>query len=304
MHYLVTGGAGFIGSHLAEALLKRGDKVRILDNFSRSLKSNVTVGAKIVKGSVTKPKDIAKALKGIDGIFHCAALPSVELSFKKPEETLKANLIGTLNVLRVASQLGVKRFILSSSAAVYGDQEKLPFTEEMKPNPGSPYALEKYAAEEYCKIASVVWGVRTVCLRYFNVYGPRAATEGAYVNVIPIFLRQRAKGVPLTITGKGTNTRDYIYVDDVVAANLLAMDNKKLGRGEIINIGSGVAMSTLTIARYIGGPTKYIPPRIEQKHARADISKARKLLNWEPEIKFSEGLKRTMEWFNIMKYES
>lgn len=299
-HYLVTGGAGFIGSHIVKALLKRGDCVRVFDDFSRGLKSNVSKGVEVIKGSIIKPKKLVPALKGMDGVFHCAALPSVELSLQKPEQTLEVNLKGTLNVLQAMRMVGVKRLILSSSAAIYGDQRALPLKEDMKPNPGSPYALEKYASEEYCKIASAAWNIQTVCLRYFNVYGPRAAKDGAYVNVIPIFLRQRSAGQELTITGKGTNTRDYIYIDDVVRANLLAMDSQQVGHGEIINIGSGIALSVNEIAKQIGGPTVFIPPRIEQTHAQANISKAKKILGWEPRISFEEGLKRTKEWFSYV----
>lgn len=300
MNYLITGGAGFIGAHIAEALVKRGDKVRVLDDFSSGKKENVPKGVETVKASITDLKKIKPAFKNIDGVFHCAALASVELSLREPLKTNEVNLKGTLNVILAAKEAGVKKIVYSSSAAVYGDQSKLPFMEDAKPNPGSPYALEKYASEEYLKIAVRAWGIETVCLRYFNVYGPRANTKGAYVNVIPIFLRQRAEGEKLTITGDGAHTRDYVFVDDVVRANLLAMDNKKVGRGEIINIGSGKQKSVNDIAKYFKHPTTNIEPRIEQEHACANIVLAKKLLGWKPEVDFDIGMKKTEKWFNAL----
>lgn len=301
MHYLVTGGAGFIGSHIAEALLGRGDTVRALDNFSSGQERNIPADVEVVRASITNPDAIAPAFDGIDGVFHCAALASVQLSIDKPRETQAVNITGTLNVILASRNAGVKRLVYSTSAAVYGDQDHLPFTEDMQARPKSPYALEKYVSEHYCSIASLVWGIETVSLRYFNVFGPRAATKGAYVNVIPIFLRQRAKGEPLTITGEGTNTRDYIFVDDVVHANLLAMDSKNVGKGEVINIGSGVRKSVKDVAGYFHHSTTIIAPRIEQKHAQADITRAKELLGWEPQVSFEDGLKRTMEWFENFK---
>ena len=296
-NYLVTGGAGFIGSHIVEALLKRGDKVRVLDNFSTGRRENVPNGVEIIEASITDPQAIAPAFDGIDGVFHCAALPSVELSLQNPLMTQEVNLKGTLNALLAARDAKVRRVVYSSSAAVYGDQAETLLHEDMKPNPGSPYALEKSMGEGYCGIASSAWEIETVCLRYFNVFGPGAAFKGAYVNVIPIFLRQRAAGTPLTITGDGTHTRDFVFVDDVARANLLAMDSKNVGKGEVINIGSGAQKTVNEIAGYFDHPIKHIAPRIEQAHACADVSRAKELLEWKPQVSFEDGLKITMEWF-------
>lgn len=301
MRYLVTGGAGFIGSHLVEALLKRGDKVRVLDNFATSKKENVPAGAELLEASITDPGAIAPAFREIDGVFHCAALARVQLSIDMPHETNEVNITGTLNVLLAAKEAGVKRVVYSASSSAYGDQPSLPLHEEMKPNPKSPYGLQKYVGEEYCKVASAVWGMETVSLRYFNVYGPRLTFEGAYVTVIAVFLQQRAQGVPLTITGDGTQTRDFTYIDDVVRANLLAMESPAVGRGEVINIGAGHNRSVNAVAALFNHPTTYIPPRLEPHDTLADISRAKKLLGWEPKVDFEEGLERTMKWFAEVK---
>lgn len=313
-HYLVTGGAGFIGSHIVEALLKRGDQVRILDNFATSKREdfikNVAQafrpdGVKAealsyVEASITDPKAIASAFKGIDGVFHTAALPRVQYSIEHPRESNEVNINGTLNVVLAAKEAGVKRIVYSASSSAYGDQPTLPLAEQMKPNPGSPYGLQKYVGEEYCKVASMCWGIETVSLRYFNVYGPRLAFEGAYVTVIAVFLQQRAAGQPLTITGDGTQTRDFTYIDDVVAANLLAMEGTKVGQGEVINIGAGNNLSVNAVAEYFKHPTQFIAPRLEPHDTLADIRRAKELLGWEPQTPFEEGIKITMGWFGSL----
>ncbi len=296
-HYLVTGGAGFIGSHIVEGLLTRGDSVRILDDFSSGRKSNIPTGVEVVDASITDPAKIVRAFVGIHGVFHTAALPRVQLSIDKPRETNEVNITGTLNVLLAARDAGVKRLIYSASSSAYGDQDTLPLHEDMKPNPKSPYGLQKYVGEHYLKMASMFWNLETVSLRYFNVYGPRLAFQGAYVTVMAVFLKQRAAGQPLSITGDGTQTRDFTYIDDVVRANLLAMDRTNVGRGEVINIGAGNNHSVNEVAKLMGGQTVHIPPRVEPHDTRANIDKARELLGWQPEINFEEGFARTMRWF-------
>lgn len=299
-NYLIIGGAGFIGSHIAETLLKRGDRVRILDNFSTGKRENIPKQAEIIEASITDAKKIAPAFRGIDGVFHTAALPRVQLSIEQPFETNEVNVTGTLNVLLASRDAGVKRVIYSASSSAYGDQNTLPLIETMKPNPKSPYGLQKYVGEHYCNLASMFWGVETVSLRYFNVYGPRMAFSGAYCTVIAVFLKQRADGKPLTITGDGTQTRDFTYVDDVVNANLLAMENAKIGNGEIMNIGAGENHTVNEIARIIGGQTEYIPPRVEPHDTLADNKLAKDLLEWTPQVKFAEGMKKTIEWFESL----
>lgn len=296
-HYLVTGGAGFIGSHIVEALLERGDQVRILDDFSTGKPENVPNGAEVIEGSITDENALKTAFKGINGVFHAAALPRVQLSIEEPLKTNEINITGTLNVLMAAREAGVKRVVYSASSSAYGDQPAMPLAEGMKPNPKSPYGLQKYVGEEYCKLASMFWNVETVSLRYFNVYGPRLAFEGSYVTVIAVFLKQRAAREPLTITGDGTQTRDFTFVDDVVRANLLAMENEKVGRGEIINIGAGNNRSVNEVAKLIGGAVRHIEPRVEPHDTLADISRAKEFLGWAPQVEFEDGLKTTVSWF-------
>lgn len=295
--YLVTGGAGFIGSHVVEALLKRGDGVRILDDFSTGKRENVPQNVEILEASITNADSIIPAFKDIYGVFHMAALPQVQTSIEEPLKSHAININGTLNVLLSARDAGVKKLVYSASCAAYGDQSVSPQHEELKPSPKSPYGLQKYVGEHYCKLASMFWNLKTVSLRYFNVFGPRMCFEGAYTTVMAIFLRQKGEGKPLTITGNGNQTRDFIYVEDVVAANLAAMDCEKVGNGEVINIGIGENHSVNEIAKIIGGPTENIAPRIEPHDTLADISLAKKLLNWEPRVTFSDGMAKTIEWF-------
>lgn len=295
--YLVTGGAGFIGSHIVETLLARGDRVRILDNFYSGNKKNIPAGVEVVDASITDAKAIAPAFAGIDGVFHTAAMPRVQLSIEQPRETNEANITGTLNVLLAAKEAGVKRVVYSASSSAYGDPISLPLREDMIPMPKSPYGLQKYVGEHYARLASMFWNVETVSLRYFNVYGPRLTFEGAYVTVIAVFLKQRAAGEPLTITGDGTQTRDFTYIDDVVAANLLAMDRPNVGKGEVINIGAGDNHTVNEVAAIIGGPTVNIAPRVEPHDTLADNRKAKELLGWSPTVNFEDGMQRTVEWF-------
>lgn len=295
--YLVTGGAGFIGSHITQTLLSKGHSVAVLDNFSTGRRENIPSGAKVFEASITDPKAIKEAFKGIDGVFHTAALPRVQLSIEQPRETNEVNITGTLNVLLAARDAGVKRVIYSASSSAYGDQTVLPLSESLKPNPKSPYGLQKYVGEHYCRLASMFWNLETVALRYFNVYGPAMAFQGAYVTVIAVFLQQSAEKKPLTITGDGTQTRDFTYVDDVVNANILAMESSKVGAGETINIGASNNHSVNEIAKIIGGAVTNIPPRVEPHDTLADITLAKKLLGWEPKIKFNDGMENTINWF-------
>lgn len=299
--FLITGGAGFVGSHIAEALLARGDEVRVLDNFSTGRRENIPAGCEVVEASITNPAQIAEAFKGIDGVFHAAALPRVQLSIEDPIETNEVNLNGTLNVLLAAKAAGVKRVVYSASSAAYGDQLMLPQHEEMRPSPMSPYGLQKYVGEHYMKLASMFWGIETVSLRYFNIYGPRLSFVGAYVTVIAVFLQQKKRGEPMTITGDGTQTRDFIYVEDVVRANIAAMDSDAVGNGEVINIGTHENHSVNEVAELLGGASVHIPPRVEPHDTLADTQKAQKLLSWKAQVSFKDGLRKTLEWFNGLK---
>jgi len=301
MNYLVTGGAGFIGSHIVEKLLKRGDTVRVLDNFSSGLRENIPAGVEVIEADIKDLNAIRPAFKDIHGVFHMAAYPNVQFSIENPLESNAVNLTGTLNVIIAAKEAGVKRIVFAASSAAYGDQEKLPVTEDMPALPMSPYGLQKYVSEHYLRLAHLLWGLQTVSLRFFNVYGPRMSFSGAYYTVIAVFLKQRADGKPMTITGNGTQTRDFTFVEDVAAANLMAMDSLQVGKGEVINIGSGENHSVNEIAALLGGEAIHVAPRIEPHDTLADISRAKALLNWEPQIKFSEGIKKTLEWFSTYK---
>ncbi len=281
--YLVTGGAGFIGSHVADALLARGDRVLVLDNLSTGKRSNVPQGAHLIEADITDLDSIRPAFGGVQGVFHLAALPRVQVSIERPLETHHTNITGTLNVLLAAREAQVRRLVYSASSSAYGDAETLPEPETLLPRPLSPYGLQKYVGEHYARLFAELYGLETVSLRYFNVYGPRMADEGAYVTVISIFLRERAAGKPLPVTGDGTQTRDFTHVKDVVRATLLAMESPKVGRGEVLNIGNGQSLSVNQVAAAIGGAVVHLPPRIEPHDTLADNRLARELIGWQPE---------------------
>ena len=287
---LVTGGGGFIGSHLVEALLQKGCVVRIIDNFTTGKFQQIHTSAELIKADIREPSAIAEAFHGVDCVFHVAALPRVPLSIENPLETHMVNVVGALNVLLAARNAGVKRVIYSSSSSVYGNQVQLPLSEEMKPNPLNPYALQKLAAEQYTGLFHRLFGMETLALRYFNVFGPRMATEGAYVTVISAFLRARCAGLPLTIHGDGKQTRDFTHVRDVVRANLLAMD-ATIADGRAINIGQGRNVSINWIAERIGGPRIHLPARPgDARDTLADNRRAREVLGWRPSVDTEEGL--------------
>lgn len=288
---LVTGGAGFIGSNLVEELINQGCEVKIIDNLSTGKKENLHPKAEFVLADITKLEDIKPHFQGVEGVCHVAALPRVPLSIEKPQETNAANIDGTLNVLIAARDAGVKKFVYSASSSAYGEQTNLPLREDMPADPIHPYGLQKYVGELYAKQFADLYNLPTVSLRYFNVYGPRMAEEGAYVTVISIFKRQTLAGEPLTIVGDGGQTRDFTHVSDVVRANIMALESDKVGKGEVINIGGGHNYSVSQIADMFGGERKHLPPRPEARHTLADITRAKQLLGWEPQVKFVDGVK-------------
>lgn len=288
--YLVTGGAGFIGSHLVEALLKKGHRVRVLDNCSTGNREHLPLRAEFIVADITNYDAVRSSFHGVDGVFHIAGLPNVQRSLDQPKETHDVNLTGTLHVLEAARAAGVRRVVFASSAAVYGDQDVRPYHEGMTPKPKSPYALQKLVGEEYCKSYARMGALETVCLRLANVYGPRAPDAGVYANVIPLFLRQRAAGQPLTITGDGEQTRDYVHVTDAVCAMVAAMERSSVGNGEAINVSVNEERSVNTIARLIGGSVERVAVRIEPRRMRLDNQRARELLGWEPRVPFEVGL--------------
>ncbi|HWR00109.1 MAG TPA: NAD-dependent epimerase/dehydratase family protein [Candidatus Methylomirabilis sp.] len=297
---LVTGGAGFIGSNLSKRLLADGHRVRVIDNLSTGKRERVPESAEFVLVDFTKLDEIAPHFAGIDGVFHVGALPRIPFSIEHPIEAATANIFGTLNVLVAARDAGVKRVVYSASSSAYGAQPELPLRPDMPVNPLNPYALHKQVGEVFCRHFSFFYGLETVSLRYFNVYGPGMADDGAYVTVISVFKQQTLDGKPLTIHGDGEQTRDLTHVSDVVDANIRAMTSQSVGKGEILNVGSGTRHSINEIAGYFGGPVVHEEARKgEARDSLADISLTRELLGWEPKVTFNEGLRALLKGWGI-----
>ncbi|MEI6478837.1 MAG: NAD-dependent epimerase/dehydratase family protein [bacterium] len=287
---IVTGGAGFIGSNAVDALVEKGFEVHIIDDLSGGKLENVNPRSIFHKADIRKLDEIMPIFSGVEYVFHFAALPRVQYSIDNPVETAEVNITGTQNVLIASQRSGVKRVIYSASSAAYGDQKTMPLDEAMLPQPKSPYGLQKYVGEHLCRLWSEIFGIETVSLRYFNVYGPRQADEGAYALVIAHFLKQKREGKPMTITGDGMQTRDFTHVRDVVRANILAMESDRVGKGEVMNIGTGKNHSVLDIAKMIGGEYEFIAARIEPHDTLADITRAKFLLGWEPKEDFERSI--------------
>ena len=286
---LVTGGAGFIGSNLVDALIERGDEVIMLDNLSTGKKENLNPRAQFVEIDLSDVEKIKPYFIGVDYVFHCAALARVQPSIENPVKYHDHNVNGTLNVLVAARDAKLKKVVYSASSSAYGNQKQMPLREDMPPYPISPYALQKYIGEEYCRLFSEIYQLPTVCLRYFNVYGPRVVLEGAYASVIGIFANQKLHNQPLTIVGNGEQRRDYTSVKDVVRANILAAESK-VNDGHPINIGRGNNFSVNEVAAMIGGLTTNLSARIEPRETLADNSLARELLGWEPKVNLEEWI--------------
>lgn len=297
---IVTGGAGFIGSHLVDALVERGFDVHVIDNLSSGKLENVNKKAVFYEEDIRDFETVKKIIDGSKYVFHVAAKPRVQVSIQSPRETHDINVNGTVNVLVAAKDAGVKRVIYSASSSAYGEQDTMPLHEDMHARPISPYGLQKHIGELKCRVFSKIYDIETVSLRYFNVYGPRFISDGgAYDLVIGRFLRQRKEGKPITIVPDGEQTRDFTHVRDVINANILAMLSEKVGKGEIINIGAGKNYSVNKIAALIGGPVVYIEPRLEPKHTRADNKRAKELLDWEPKVSLEEGIEELKNiWLN------
>jgi UDP-glucose 4-epimerase len=292
----VVGGAGFIGSNLVDALVERGDDVVVVDNLSTGYRHNLNPAAVFAEVDVAVDSErLTSVLHGREVVFLTAAMPRVPRSIEDPVGTHAVNVTGALRVMKAAVDAGVRRVVYSSSSSVYGDQPTLPLTEDMPPNPLNPYACQKLMSEIYARNFARIYGLETVCLRYFNVYGPRQVTEGAYRLVIGIFMDQRLHGEPLTIHGDGQQTRDFTWVGDVVRANIMAGESDQVGQGEPINVGAGTEVSIGHIAELIGGPVVYEPPRgFDERFKRAGIDRARDLLGWEPTVQIDEGMRRLL----------
>jgi len=300
MRILVTGGAGFIGSHLVDRLIEEGDKVIVIDNLSTGKKENLNPKAKFYKINICNSK-IAQVFKKEkpEIVFHLAAIPRVLISVENPFETSRINILGTINIFKASIDAKVKRVIFASSSSVYGEQKELALREDMAPNPISPYGLQKLTGEQFAKLFTNLYKMPIICLRFFNVFGPRIDFDSDYSLVIGKFLRLRKEKKPLTIFGSGEQTRGFSYIDDVVEANIKAMRSERLKGGEVINIGSEKSHSVNYLAKIIGGQVKYLPPRQgDPLHTQADLSLSKELLNWVPKISFEKGLEKTKKWFN------
>jgi len=299
MKYLVTGGAGFIGSALVDRLINQGHEVIVIDNLFSGKKENINPKAKFFNLDICDFEKIKPIFEGIDFVYHLAAIPRVFFSVKNPVETSKTNILGTVNVFKASADAGAKRVVFISSSAVYGDQKKMPIKETAEKNPMSPYALQKLVGEQTAKLFTELYKLPIVCLRFFNVYGPRIDFDSEYGLVIGKFLHLKSQNKPLTIYGDGKQTRGFCYVDDVADACIKAMESEKLSGGEIINVSREESYSVNQIADAIGGERIYLPAREgDPINTKADIGLAKKLLGWKAMVNLEDGIKKTKEWMD------
>ncbi len=304
--YLVTGGAGFIGSHLVDALVGEGQRVRVVDNFSTGKRENLAQSwdaIDLFECSITDRHALAETMRGVDYVFHLAALASVPRSVDDPLACHEHNVTGTLNVLLAARDAGVRRVVYAGSSSAYGDVESEFKAEDMLPNPLSPYAAAKLAGEHYCQAFTTVYGLETVTVRYFNVFGPRQDPLSTYAAVIPKFVTAMLRGEPPQVEGDGLQTRDFTYIDNVVHGTLLACRTPGVA-GEVFNIACGSRISLLVMIDLLNGllgeciAPDFVAPRPgDVRHSRAAIDKAQRLLAYEPVVSFEEGLARTLAWY-------
>jgi UDP-glucose 4-epimerase len=304
--YLVTGGAGFIGSSLVRALLARGDRVRVIDNFSSGKRENlrdVAADVDLVEGDILDDAALGRAIAGVEVVFHEAAIPSVPKSMAEPLENHAANATGTLKVLARARQAGVRRLVYAASSAAYGESPVLPKVETMVPAPISPYGASKLAGETYCQVYAAAFGLETVCLRYFNVFGPRQDPQSEYAAVIPKFVTLALAGKTPIIFGDGTQSRDFCFIDNVIEANFKAAAAPGVS-GRVFNVACGVATTLTEVVSLIGDllgrriEARHDPERAgDIKHSLADIAAARAALGYSAAVSFAEGLRRTIDWY-------
>jgi len=309
--YLVTGGAGFIGSNLAEALVRAGERVRIFDDFSSGKRENLksfAADVEVMEGDLRDMDAVRRAVDGVTGIYHQAALRSVPRSVDNPLATNDVNITGTLQLLIAARDAGVERVVAASSSSVYGANEALPKREDQELLPVSPYAASKLAGEHYCRIFTRLYNLETVSLRYFNVFGARQDPDSQYAAVVPLFIQAGLDGVPLTVHGDGMQSRDFTYIDNVVQANLRAME-APAAAGEAFNIACGSRYTLMDIVhaieRELGHPLtcRHTPPRAgDVRHTLADIAKAERLLGFKPTIDFDEGMARTVAYIKSQDF--
>jgi nucleoside-diphosphate-sugar epimerase len=310
--YLVTGGAGFIGSNIVKKLLENEEFVRVADNFSTGKKENIEEffgnnNFEFFEGDLVDLDFCKKSVKGVDFILHQAAVPSVPRSIEDPIKSNNANITATLNLLVVAKDEKIKKFVYAASSSVYGDNPELPKKEDFPARPISPYALTKYAGERYCQIFWNIYGLPTICLRYFNVFGPKQDPKSQYAAVIPNFISAFLQDKSPIIFGTGERSRDFTFVENVVEANILAA-NCKEGNGEVLNIACGGETSLNQLVNYLNEIcNKNIKPEYQKErvgdvlHSRADILKAKNIIGYVPKINFKEGLEKTFEWYKNAK---
>jgi UDP-glucose 4-epimerase len=299
--WLVTGGAGFIGSHLVEALVARGHPVRVLDNFSTGRWENLSAvrdRIEVIEGDIRDPWAVQQAMDGVEVVAHLAAIVSVERSLQDPQETAEVNTGGTLNLLEAARQAGVHRFLFASSAAVYGNHSQLPLQEELPPHPLSPYAASKVAGEALCQAYRAAYGLSTVILRFFNIYGPRQDPQSPYSGVISIFVGRMRQGLPPVIYGDGQQTRDFVYVEDVVAA-LIRAGEQDGADGAVFNVARGEETSVLQLVALLNQALgTHLEPMFalaragEVRRSAGDPRRAQAVLGWRPAVGLTEGLSR------------
>lgn len=301
-NFLVTGGAGFIGSHLAAALVARGESVRIIDNLATGRVENLPRGAEFINADITDMATVCAVARGCDIVLHHAAIPSVPRSISQPAASHAANIDGTFNVLMAARDAGVRRVVYAASSSAYGDTVALPKVEDMPVNPLSPYALQKAVGESYCGMFTRMYDLETVSLRYFNVFGPRQYPSSPYSGVLSLFIRAALSGTAPTIYGDGEQTRDFTYIDNVVDGTLRAIDAPG-AVGQVINVASGGRISLNQAWKLlvdVAGPLPsphYEPLRAgDVRDSQADIVKAERLLGYRPNVSFDDGLRRTIEW--------
>jgi len=304
MKTLVTGGAGFIGSAIVRALLNRGAAVRVLDNFLTGLEANIPDGVDLIRGDVRDVDTVRRACRGVDVVFHQAAVRSVPRSVDDPSLTNETNVTGTLNILIAATEAGVRRVVYASSSSVYGEVSGGLNHEDLPPNPMSPYAVSKLAGEHYCRVWTRIRGLSTVCLRYFNVFGPGQHPESRYSAVFPAFISALAAGRAPEVHWDGEQARDFTFVDDVAQANLLAADADGRVDGQVINIGAGRPVTVTDVLKSISGVMGcWIEPVHRPRRpgdvrwTHADTTRARALLGWEPRSTWQEAVEATVRWF-------
>jgi UDP-glucose 4-epimerase len=304
--YLVTGGAGFIGSHIVRRLAAEGKQVRVLDNFFAGTMANLdglNGSVEVIKGDILDPQTLESAMKGVQVVLHQAALRSVPFSVENPALVNRVNVEGTINVLLAARDGGVKRVVFASSSSVYGSTKIFPNRESLTPSPISPYAASKLAGEHYCRVFTLLYGLETIALRYFNVFGPRQDPNSEYAAVIPRFITKALRQQPLEIHGDGLQSRDFTYIDNVIQANLRAAQCQS-GFGEAFNVAQGKCYSLLDFVSLVEGiierkaTTVHRPPRAgDVRQTLADISRSQQILGYNPAVSFEEGVLRTVRYF-------